>query len=193
MATDLSNLDKFLKGDTSSPEPKQKEAVVLCNIQEILNEAQKKQIQTEPLDIRKVASEIFGIEILEQDLGREVSGFLERIGTKWKIYLNKYENESRKRFTIAHELGHFIFHRPQYANRDISLYDQIFFRDENTLLPREKEANIFASNLLMPEDLFKRYVASGNNTISKLADKFQLSTSAVKYRAYKLGMISEYK
>ena len=44
----------------------------------------------------------------------------------------------------------------------------------------------------MPEDKFEQYISEGTNTIEKLADKFQLSISAVRYRAYKLKYIQEY-
>lgn len=193
MATDLSNLDKFLKLDSSIPEKKQKDAVCRYSAEEILDKAKQNGIKIKPLDIRNVVSKIFGIEIIETDLGREVSGFLERIGSVWKIYVNKYESESRKRFTIAHELGHFVCHGDKYASSGTSEPDKIFFRDESSLSSQEQEANNFAANLLMPEDVFKDRVNSGVRKIVDLAAEFQLSTAAVKYRAYKLGMLSEYK
>lgn len=193
MATDLSNLDKFLKCDSTASESENMIKSCNYNIDEILTKAKEKGIKTIPLDIRKVVSNIFDIEIIETDLGREVSGFLERINMSWKIYINRYESESRKRFTIAHELGHFVYHRDKYSSGSVSTPDQIFFRDENVLSPIEQEANNFAANLLMPEDVFKKYIDSGVRKIVDLADRFQLSTSAIKYRAYKLGMLSEYK
>ena len=105
----------------------------------------------------------------------------------WCIFVNKYENKRRQRFTIAHELGHFIFHK---NNKSLEK-DLIFFRDE-TNNKEEREANDFASELLMPEKMVKAYIKEGYNTIQLLADKFDLSTSAVRYRVYKLGLISEY-
>jgi Zn-dependent peptidase ImmA (M78 family) len=130
------------------------------------------------------------MKIIYKDLGKWDSGFLEKIDDQWCIYINQYESVPRQRFTIAHELGHFILHSDEYANT--SIHDQIFFRDENTS-PMEREANDFASGLLMPKDIFYTYIQEGVNTISALADKFKLSTPAVKYRAYKLGLIPEYK
>lgn len=193
MATNLSNLDKFLKKDFSQPSSLRKKEVCISGVEEILLQAQKKGISLLPLDIRKVISEIFKIEIVEVDLGRDVSGFLERIGSNWKIYINVYESEVRKRFTLAHELGHFVCHRDKYTMSGTSEPDQIFFRDEETLSPIEQEANNFAANLLMPEQKFRDEVKNGTRKIIDLAEKFKLSTSAIKYRAYKLGMLSEYK
>jgi Zn-dependent peptidase ImmA (M78 family) len=192
-AADLSEWQNFIKNGFVLPSvtstvsvPKMKEP------SDVLKEASTLGIKLEPLDIVAVAKKIFNMNLIDnKDLGKSVSGFLEKINDKWCIYVNKYENEQRKRFTIAHEIGHFVLHKDSYFLNNNYIYDQIFFRDENTS-PMEREANNFASDLLMPEDVFNRYIREGFNTISKLADKFKLSTSAVKYRAYKLGLISEY-
>jgi Zn-dependent peptidase ImmA (M78 family) len=194
MATDLSNVDSFF---SNAPQlqtlPVCEEQFYSCNfddnINQIFGKANDLKIEREPLDIRCVVEEIFKIKIDETDLGKDISGFLERIGSKWHIYINKHESELRKRFTIAHELGHFIFHRNQYLSD--SKPDQIFFRDENTNLV-EWQANEFAAKLLMPKDTFGKYIKNGCNTIAQLADKFKVSTSAIKYRAYKLGYLTEY-
>ncbi len=192
MATDLSNLNNFFKEDSPAfSEKKLNDIDVNINtINEIRKAAREQGIQTTPLDIKSVIEHVFHIKICETDLGKSVSGFLEKIGNSWVIYINKYENEYRKRFTLAHELGHFISHKDNYASGAI-IKDQIFFRDENTD-EKEQQANNFAAELLMPEDEFKNFIEKGDNTILKLADRFQLSTAAVRYRAYKLGLISSY-
>jgi Zn-dependent peptidase ImmA (M78 family) len=193
MATDLSNLEAFFSGNVQQPTTVPDVPLVCNSISEIRKVAKLKGISdVNPETIREVVRKVFGIQINETDLGRDVSGFLERTGDKWHIFINKNESEARKRFTIAHELGHFVFHKDQYVASGTSSPDQIFFRNENNN-PIEKEANDFAANLLMPEEIFKSYINEGYNTIDALADKFGLSTSAVKYRAYKLGFLSEYK
>lgn len=192
MATDLSNLDKFLKMDTSVPVSSTYEQQYCSDVKGIIEKAKAQGIQVFPLEIRQVVNKLFHIEIEEADLGRDVSGFLERIDSKWKIYLNRFESESRKRFTIAHELGHFVCHREKYSGGGITTPDQVFFRDD-TLSDEEKEANDFAANLLMPEDIFREQVKAGHRKIIDLAARFKLSTAAIKYRAYKLGMLSEYR
>ena len=193
MATNLTNLDDFFdenrsvsKKKLSTPSDKD-----TFSVDEILEKANRIGINTDPLDIKAVAKKIFNIEIKEDKFDKGVSGFLERIGGKWCIFINQDENELRKRFTIAHELGHFIKHREKYILSGSSTPDLIFFRDK-TIDPMEKEANDFAADLLMPKDIFIGKIKSGCNTLEKLSEVFQLSTSAVKYRAYKLGLISEY-
>ena len=160
------------------------------SIDEIYQIAKTKEIITEPLDIVRVVKEIFGIDLYYNDLDRDTSGFIERKApNKWAIHVNKWENPLRQRFTIAHELAHFILHKNILQAG--SHYDSILYRDENTS-QIERDANTYASELLMPANEFKKYISEGVNTIEKLASKFNLSTSAVRYRAYKLKYISEY-
>jgi Zn-dependent peptidase ImmA (M78 family) len=193
MATDLSNIDSFFN-DTHQPQTPALQTKYYAGdtIEQILKESSNNNIAQEPIDIRAVVEKIFKIKIVETDLGKSVSGFLEKVGSEWLIYVNILESETRKRFTIAHELGHFIYDRNKYI-ADASLEpDQIFFRDDNTN-PIERRANEFAAELLMPKNTFDDCVKNGCNTIAGLADKFKVSTSAIKYRAYKLGYLSEYK
>jgi len=92
----------------------------------------------------------------------------------------------KKRFVLAHELGHILCHARQ---------DATFSDDYNTLEAykhgtQEKEANDFASELLMPSKLFiksseKRKFDS--SLIRSLADKFNSSLTATVYRYIDLG------
>ena len=193
MATDLSNLKNFLAGNKTIPTKESEQRKTVQTIGEIYAEAEKIGISTNPIDIKSVIEKIFKIHIYETDLGKEVSGFLEKKGATWEIYLNKYESEVRKRFTLAHELGHYIYHRNKYAESGKYLHDNIYFRAEQNMSEDEIKANEFAASLLMPEEAFKNAVKSGCRKIIDLAGKFNVSTAAVKYRAYKLKMISEYR
>lgn len=192
MATNLSNLTNFLNPNPLASEIKEEEKRTHpITPEEILIKAKEMHIETNPLDIKKVAEEMFKMKICPENLGKSVSGFLERIGENWCIYVNQYESMLRQRFTIAHELGHFILHKDKIIAQGASAPDQIFFRSDNVDFI-EQEANNFASELLMPKEEFKNAIKNGVNTFEKLSEKFELSTSAVKYRAYKLGIITEY-
>ena len=192
MATNLSNLANFLNPEIDIEEKKISGVYEYpITPEQIRIKAIEHGISIHPLNIKKVAEKIFGMKICEEDLGKSVSGFLERIGENWCIYVNKYESDLRKKFTIAHELGHFILHKDKIIAQGASTPDQIFFRnDDNNSV--EQEANNFASELLMPKDEFIKVIKNGCNTLEKLSEYFGLSTSAVRYRAYKLGIISEY-
>jgi Zn-dependent peptidase ImmA (M78 family) len=68
-------------------------------------------------------------------------------------------DEHRKRFTIAHEIGHVVLHRSYLINPvseiDLSLNSfNDYLLDEDTAKRAEIQANIFAAHLLMPKKIF---------------------------------------
>jgi Zn-dependent peptidase ImmA (M78 family) len=96
------------------------------------------------------------IRIIEEDYGDAFVGELVHENSKFYIHLNrtKYEVPGRRRFTIAHEYGHYFNddHRNK-LKQGISLAhtaDYNMFSNN----PIEKQANHFASNLLMPRERF---------------------------------------
>jgi Zn-dependent peptidase ImmA (M78 family) len=99
---------------------------------------------------------------------------------------SKIEFGQRKRYVLAHELGHILLHADQEAS----------FTDDDTTLegykkgPQEKEANDFAAELLMPGDLFKASCEKKKfspELISELAQKFNTSLTSTVYRFVDLG------
>lgn len=95
--------------------------------------------------------------------------------------------EGKRRFTIAHELGHYELHRNAFQHHhdtDASL--EFYFKEGN----QETEANQFASELLMPEKLFKGACAGqrfGPEILRSLADRFQTSITSVAYKFFGIG------
>jgi hypothetical protein len=93
------------------------------------------------------------------------------------------QNKGKRRFVIAHELGHFLLHR------EPARFD---FCDEEALIdwhgnrPHEKEANVFAAELLMPKDLFRDEAGwreMSADTIETLKNVFEVSftSAAIRY------------
>ena len=101
---------------------------------------------------------------------------------KWTILLNSaVSNARRRRFTFAHELGHFICHRElrdEFEDSEVTLND---FRDRI-----ETEANIFASWLLMPANLLRSEFGSAvweTTMLQAIGNRFEcsLQASALRY------------
>lgn len=93
---------------------------------------------------------------------------------------NKDINEKVLRFTLAHEIGHYILHKD---------YDPAFFYGLNKQekIRVEIQANKFASNILMPKDNFtteyhKHYSSDLDCIINNLSNAFNVSKQSVKYR-----------
>ena len=105
-----------------------------------------------------------------------------REGDKGIIRVNSnIHNIGRKRFSIAHELGHWELH-PTISQLD--LYTETNFEEYKTN-PMEQEADIFASELLMPTKLFRSLcvdITPNFKAIQSLADKFRTSLSATALR-----------
>ena len=103
----------------------------------------------------------------------------------WIIQVNVNHNKKRQRFTLAHELGHYILHK----ERNSDFKDTIFFRNE-ILDSMEYSANEFASQLLMPENNIRKSIEIDNvKNIGTLAELYGVSAAAMKYRILSLGYI----
>ena len=105
------------------------------------------------------------------------------------ILLSTTTSPSRDRFTIAHELGHYFLHYPNFADRHPeTTMIATRYVDNNDADQRraEWEANWFAAAFLMPEEKFKADYES--NTEREVAKIFGVSLSAVDVRARSLGL-----
>jgi Zn-dependent peptidase ImmA (M78 family) len=96
------------------------------------------------------------------------------------------EYPQKRRFILAHELGHILLHADQEAS---------FMDDDSTLEaykkgPQEVEANNFASELLMPGDLFRQYCFKKKfspDLIQSLSLRFNTSLTSIIYRFIEYG------
>ncbi len=144
---------------------------------ELLELLNIKNVPVNPLEICK----IFNIDIEYKDINLE--GVLIVKNASKKILLNKnIQYETRRRFTISHEIGHYLLpgHENVYrcTNENIAKY--------NCYDEKEKEANIFAAELLMPDKYFKKDVNEKSlilDDLISLAEKYQtsLTSTAIKF------------
>lgn len=116
----------------------------------------------------------------------DVSGFFD--STTRTIYVNVDNSIARRTYTVAHELGHyFLKHKPD----EYGLY-----RRNNSYNgikeQKEKEADYFAANLLMPESMIRKELKEYpflKSSIQLLANMFGVSPSAMAYRLMNLRII----
>ena len=90
----------------------------------------------------------------------------------------------RLRFDMAHELGHILMHTWGEDNEEIS-------KDEFNV--REKQANMFASALLLPKETFSKSISAYPTNIDyylALKKKWKVSMQAMMYRTRQLDIIS---
>lgn len=99
---------------------------------------------------------------------------------------SQIEYEGRKRFTIAHELGHFELHH----NKNTHWADNAASLDYYKKGDQESEANEFATELLIPRGVFLRKIEKRRFTptlLVELANYFKVSVIAVVFRYLDLG------
>lgn len=125
------------------------------------------------------------IDVVYEDLPSSESGYIKRENNHYTIGVNRKHNPRRQRFTLAHELGHFFLHKSD-SSGDTVFRDEIFFRIENSS-SIEYAANEFASRLLIPANRLEEKLAEGICDINSLADYFDVSVPAMKYRVISLG------
>ena len=118
---------------------------------------------------------------IEYDPNLSHSGFfnLDANG-KPVIYVNPQDSAVRQRFTIFHELGHYVLgHGPSPRDSGPSSgYDS-----------NEIAANQFAAEMIMPSDAVFLY-AAGSNSVAQMADLFAVSATAMRIRLERLGLLS---
>lgn len=122
-------------------------------------------------------------------------GSVRRDGDKFLIIISPFQSEERKKFTIAHELGHLFLHMGYRINDELwdGTEDSTYYCSEESLL--EYQANEFAAALLMPEKKYKEIMDKNKNVkenivyTNKIAEYFRVSVSAASSRGKFLGYL----
>ena len=136
-----------------------------------------------PVNLEKLAK-YFNLEIENASFKNpEIVGLYKR--SERKIFVNKDVVFSKKAFTIAHEIGHYILHKNKEKETFLRLDSlNIDIQEEK----EEMEANWFAASLLMPKNIIKKYQQQIND-LDLLAKMFGVSNTALLIR---LKNISDY-
>jgi len=97
----------------------------------------------------------------------------------FSIAVNARDVFVRQRFTVAHEIAHFILHRRLLEQGD--LVDDAMYRS-GLSTKEETAANRLAADILMPLLLIRGLMAGGISTPESLANKLQVSLPAMRIR-----------
>lgn len=135
------------------------------------------------------------VKVVSQDFQgelEEVSAILIKEKRQAIIAVNSAHSENRRRFSIAHELGHLILHS---NTENLKVEKQFFTRAEGVRNLDEVEANEFAAELLMPEHLITKdfnalVIKDEDFIVSELAKKYKVSEAALTYRLLNLNLVS---
>jgi Zn-dependent peptidase ImmA (M78 family) len=152
-------------------------------IEEIAKQALKKSAYQElPVLVEQVAKSV-GLEVIAFPFHQKISGVLKK--EQGIIAINKNHSPVRQRFTAAHELGHFLLGHGMEDVTDDREVDESFEKPDL----KEREANLFASALLMPADRVKEAIKKEGQDIDKLASIFGVSKQAMTIRLLALKLV----
>jgi Zn-dependent peptidase ImmA (M78 family) len=143
--------------------------------------------QTAPVDVYGIA-EALGIDCRDETLDGNASGKIEKhwFFDTYTIAVNKAHPITRRRFTVAHEIGHFVLHRDQIGD---GIEDDAMYRSGQSSRV-EREANAFAASILMPAPLVVfAFEQDGLTSSTSLAKRFVVSSevAAIRMRELRLG------
>lgn len=153
-----------------------------------------------PIPIKDIIKKL-GIKLSPYDLGDDVSGVLVIDNENCKIGYNSTESHVRQRFTLAHELGHFILHKNKHQDIFVDNVTYMFRKSNSKSVDYkiEMEANQFAASILMPASLIEKEIEilndgsiSDHDLIAELANKFKVSQIAMTFRLNNLGYFYNY-
>ena len=144
-----------------------------------------------PVDVFSLIEQIgirLGIRLIDVDWNDEISGAIEKNPKGgYCISVNVNHPEVRRRFTAAHELGHYFLHREaidQVGLADDRLYRSVDFKSyQNHLIgvKQEAQANRFAASILMPWRIVEKMKKEGVS-VAEMAEKLKVSKAAMKIR-----------
>lgn len=151
-----------------------------------------------PIDVVKIAKRL-GAQVRLSRASDDLSGFMLRDDGTGQVVIgvNAEHPPPRRRFTIAHELGHLLLHPAERVHVDRGLRVTLKLRNskssEGTDI-EEREANLFAAELLMPKRLILDHIEKygsddAESVLPLLAKRFGVSQQAMTIRLTNLGLV----
>ena len=131
-------------------------------------------------------AERLGVKVLLSTLPRGTSGQIGQENGHFVIRINRHEAKQRQRFTLAHELAHYLLHRDRIIAEG-GWSENVLLRAPNQPIQIEYEANRLASDLIIPSHLLEKATADytgpmTSEVIEDLARRFGVSTAAMEIK-----------
>jgi Zn-dependent peptidase ImmA (M78 family) len=151
-----------------------------------------------PIAIEVLAHRL-NLAIQSEALGDNVAGMLVIEGDRGAIGYNSTHALVRQRFTIAHEISHYLLHTKKSQKSQLFIDRHLTFRRDGYSAGgvdhEEVEANQLGAALLMPQSLVLQEIKKNDldlddeEAIIFLAKRFHVSSAAITNRLLNLGML----
>lgn len=157
-----------------------------------------------PIDVEKLAEKL-KLKVIRHRFEGDVSGVLTIKNGKGTIGVNRKHSPVRIRFTIAHEIGHYLLNHQRtgelFVDKNTNEFVATMFRNADSAtgdIQQEREANAFAAALLMPSILIKKEIKrysfdmtdEKDTDLDRLSSDFKVSSQAMAIRLSTLGYLS---
>ncbi|MHC5131411.1 ImmA/IrrE family metallo-endopeptidase [Pseudomonas glycinis] len=138
-----------------------------------------------PVAVGAIAKDL-GLTILKSTMPGSISGEIRETEGVITIKVNRHDVKERQRFTIAHEIAHFLLHRERLAG---GITDDVLYRSRLSD-DLEREANRLAADIIMPASLIQEALTmhgalKPDERYKKIAELAQVSLAAIKIRTGK--------
>jgi len=142
--------------------------------------------QSAPVDLEAMARALgIRVDMNAHMSDPDTSGLIKKSeGGEYRIEINANDPAKRKKFTLAHEISHYLLHRDMIDRA--AVIDNGMYRSSlsNEV---ERQANRLAAELLMPEQVVRKLWNLGVKSIGQLSGIFHASEPAVRIRLEQLG------
>jgi Zn-dependent peptidase ImmA (M78 family)/transcriptional regulator with XRE-family HTH domain len=140
-------------------------------------------VTSPPVNVRSLAGQL-GVAVFPRSFPDALSALFARHGERALIGVNEVHPDVRQRFSIAHELGHFVLHHD--SQHIIELEPQSAGDPPGYDWQKERQANTFAAAVLMPSEWIRADAKSYSAT--RLATRYKVSPAAMAYRLANLRL-----
>jgi hypothetical protein len=143
-------------------------------------------VQTVPVDVHGLALAL-GLDLASEALPDQISGKIERRerGTGFRITYNIGHSPTRQRFTIAHEIAHYILHWDMIGD---GIIDDAMYRSTPQNDPIERQANSYAASILLPAPLVREKYREGVISYAAMCQLFEVSPEVARIRMRELRL-----
>ena len=146
-------------------------------------------IREAAVDVHRVA-EFLGFTVIEFDFPDATAGLTFIEGEVKTIGVNSKHARVRQRFSIGHELGHYLMGHENYDHGATYVEERPSFLDPQHR--QEVEANEFSAQLLMPPTMLKRDVSEIGLDSAALAKRYEVSEQAMWIQLIDLGRAKQH-
>lgn len=137
-----------------------------------------------PVPVEAIAEDLLGLLVEEDEI--DCSGML--LPAERRVVLKADEPPLRRRFTLAHEVGHWVCQVRE--GNEAPVYCRAADIAPTADRALEREANVFAAELLMPEPALREEFARAASA-AELATWFGVSEEAMGWRLYNVGLVAD--